>query len=588
VELQTAKIISAPSQESWSQAYIDSDLLAVIKIEKESDPSLKAKEIIFRFNELYPSATGSELLKIKTALKKIQNEFADLRLEMIVGVVWHEVFYLAILNQGKVILSRGESLVSVLEAKEGLVTASGFIKENDLFVLGTKRFFGLIPALKLEESLKNKEPDEVAEVLMPFVQAKEVGGGAAALIVKLGKAKAPIEVKKERLLDRLKEIVIKLKDRPKPIYLPRRREKDERKQRMMLTVAISIAILLMVSVVFGWQKRKREEEVSRFNQFWEEIEYKYNQGKELVEISPSRARELLQESLNLAREKKEDFSSKNWQYKKLAEREKEIEAKLEEVLREFSLAELPVFLDLGLVKKELRGKDFDFWEKKLVVLGEDGTIIKIDFNKKSETLGKIEGSQLVGLWADKVFVFGNSDEEKDDQVFVFSNEGKEVVAFEVFAGNLYVLEKEGIFKYPGLSSEELEKISFGDKQNWLGSGVEPDLTEAVDMAIDGDIWILLANGEILKFGRGSPKAFGLSGLDQELNQPSAFYTDEDSQKIYVLDKTNKRIVVFFKSGEYDSQYLFEKIKEVDDLVVSEEEKKILLLSKEKIYEIELR
>lgn len=588
MELQTAKIISPPSQESWSQAYIDGDLLAVIKIEKESDPSLKAKEILFRFNELYPNGTGGELIKIKTALKKIQNEFTGLKVEMIVGVVWREVFYLGILNQGRVMLSRGENFVSIFEAKEGIATASGFLKENDLFVMGTEKFFEVVPVLKLQESLKHKEPDEIAETLTPLVQGKEANGGAAALIVKVGKAKTPVEEKGERLFDRLKEIVIKLKDRPSPIYLPRRKEKDERKQRMMLTVAISIAILLIVSVVFGWQKKRREEEMSRFNQFWEEIEYKYDQGKDLAEISPNRARELFQESLNLVKEKKDSFSQKNWQYKKLAEREKEIEAKLEAVLREFSLAEIPVFLDLGLVKKELRGRDFDFWEKKLVVLGEDGTIIKIDFNKKSETLGKVEDSKLVGLWADKVFVFGNIDEEKDDQVFVFNNEDKELVAFEVFAGNLYVLEKEGIFKYSGLSAEDSEKISFGDKQNWLGSGEEPDLTEARDMAIDGDIWILLASGEILKFSRGSPKGFGLSGLDQELNQPSAIYTDEDSQRIYVLDKANKRIVVFLKSGEYDSQYLFEKIKEVEDLVVSEEEKKILLLSKEKIYEIELR
>ena len=159
-----------------------------------------------------------------------------------------------------------------------------------------------------------------------------------------------------------------------------------------------------------------------------------------------------------------------------------------------------------------------------------------------------------------------------------------VVAFQAFAGNLYLLDKEknNIWKYP------LIEEGFGAKRSWLGLGVEPDLKKAVDMAIDGDIWVLKESGEILKFSRGVPQAFAISGLEKGFDQSTAFYTDKDCEKIYILDKGNKRIVVLHKSGEYDSQYIWEGIKDVDDIVVSEKEKKILLLNGSKIYEIKLR
>ena len=603
MDLQTAKIVSAPNKDCWSQIYIDNSFLVVIKIEKEDNPSLRAKEVLSCFYESYADFKGGALKKLEASLKKVKEEFVSLKLTVVVGVTFKDALYLGILNRGRVVLFREGSLATILEGKEGVVIASGFLKNEDLLILGTEKFFSLFLLQISEVDLEKDSPEEILEALAPVIHEKEKDGSSAAVIAKVEnlcaiqtqkmvvsagnknrKEKKEKNLLVKQVLGKTKSWLISLFSKTKPIYVSEEEKGKERKQRMMLTIAVVLAVLLLVSIVFGWQKRKRDEETGSFNQFWEEIEYKYEQGNELVELNPIRARELFGESLALLRERKDSFLPKNWQYKKLEEKEKEIEKELEKVLREYELVSVPVFLDLDLVKKDLKGIDYDFWEKKIIVLGEDGTVITIDLNKKTETLGKVAGVRLVTFWGGRAFVLGEEIVEIGKETQMIEKGGQETIGFKIFTGNFYLLDKgeNKIFKIPAIES------GFGAKRNWFGSEVETDLSEAVDMAIDGDIWILLKKGKILKFSRGTPKGFGISGLDKEWDNPTAFYTDKDCKKIYILDKENRRVLVLNKSGEYDSQYIWDGAKDMDDIIVSEEEKKIFLLSEEKIFEIEIR
>ena len=553
MNLQTAKIVNPPSKNCWSQAYINGNLLLVIKIEEETEPSLKAREIISCFHETYASFGEGILEKLEFSLQKIQGEFKGIKLDIIVGVIWGDVLYLGILNKGKAVLLRNGSLATILEGKEGLVTASGFLKRGDAFILGTEKFFETVLEETLKTNLERKNPEEIVEVLAPIIHREGENGGVGAIIAK-----------KEKRKGKLKQFL-----------KPRKKKIETKEQRMMMSVAVVLAILLFISIGLGWQKRRKEKEKQKFNKIWEEITYKYEQGKELVEINPILARKLLSESLNLTKE--------NQDYKQIKELEKEIEKELGKAVREYELSELPLFLDLGLIKNGLKGISLDFWGEEMIVLGEDGTVVKIDLNRKTEIEGKVEGGKLISHWGEKVFVLGEKIIEIGSQIEI-EKEWGEIVGFETFAGNLYLLDQaeDEVWKYPVIED------GFGTRRSWFGPGVKPDLSRAVDFTIDGDVWILLADGKILKFTSGVPKAFSIAGLDREFNNPTVLYTNEDCQKLYLLDKGNKRIVVLDKSGEYDSQYIGGGIENVLDIVVSESDKKILLLGREKIYEIEIR
>lgn len=158
----------------------------------------------------------------------------------------------------------------------------------------------------------------------------------------------------------------------------------------------------------------------------------------------------------------------------------------------------------------------------------------------------------------------------------------EIIDLRAFGGNLYLLDRQGeIWKYPGIEA------GFGAYRLWL-KGEKPDFSDAIGMSIDGSVWVLKADGTILKYTQGGRDHFAISGLDRSFNNPVAIFTDDDQENLYILDKGNSRVVVINKSGEYHSQYLWSGIVDVTGLIASEEEKKIFLLSGNKIYQIEIK
>jgi hypothetical protein len=83
-----------------------------------------------------------------------------------------------------------------------------------------------------------------------------------------------------------------------------------------------------------------------------------------------------------------------------------------------------------------------------------------------------------------------------------------------------------------------------------------DLTNAVDLAIDGAVYVLFKDGRISKFLGGQQQDFNITGLDLPLNRPVAIYTasDETTQHIYVADAGNYRIVQLTKDGSFVRQF----------------------------------
>ncbi len=86
------------------------------------------------------------------------------------------------------------------------------------------------------------------------------------------------------------------------------------------------------------------------------------------------------------------------------------------------------------------------------------------------------------------------------------------------------------------------------------------LADVLDMAIDGRIYLLHADGVILKFLRGDPDPFDVRGLPGDLSQAVALAVDPDSSSgvIYVADRggvpETGRVVALEPDGEFRVQY----------------------------------
>ncbi|MBI5222051.1 MAG: hypothetical protein HY980_00960 [Candidatus Magasanikbacteria bacterium] len=114
-----------------------------------------------------------------------------------------------------------------------------------------------------------------------------------------------------------------------------------------------------------------------------------------------------------------------------------------------------------------------------------------------------------------------------------------------------------------------------------------DLKDAVSLAIDGDMFVLKQNGELLKLTAGRKDEFAISGLEPKLDKPTVVWTYNNLNNIYILEPTNKRVIILDKTGKLIGQYTAAEWQNPSGMIVDEAKKTIYLLDSNKIYKFNL-
>lgn len=153
---------------------------------------------------------------------------------------------------------------------------------------------------------------------------------------------------------------------------------------------------------------------------------------------------------------------------------------------------------------------------------------------------------------------------------------------------LYVLSPENnqIYKYERLANRYTAPAEYN---------VNGDLEGALDMAIDGNIYILKEGGNIVKLLRGEVKPYTIRHLpDGALDSATNVFKVFDGH-LYFLDPVKARVIVATDGGgsgegSYVKQYIFEsdQVGELKDLFVDEEETKLYVLDERKLHVVDLR
>lgn len=120
-----------------------------------------------------------------------------------------------------------------------------------------------------------------------------------------------------------------------------------------------------------------------------------------------------------------------------------------------------------------------------------------------------------------------------------------------YGGNLYVVDVDGdqIWRYRP-SAEGYESIP----EPYFPEGTQVDLAGLQAMAIDGNIWLLFADGRLLKYFGGEARAFVVQGVPDGLSAPTAVVVPLDSDQIYIADAGNARVVELTKEGKFVRQF----------------------------------
>jgi hypothetical protein len=158
-----------------------------------------------------------------------------------------------------------------------------------------------------------------------------------------------------------------------------------------------------------------------------------------------------------------------------------------------------------------------------------------------------------------------------------------------YGGNLYVLDtqRSQILRYKPQANAYTRP-----PENYIDASNPTDLAGAVDMAIDGYIYVLFADGKLIKFDGGKLAPFPQSDLDVPLRSPRAIFTSIAAKSVYVADTGNQRVVEFSKEGEMLRQFRpadqqKEAFADLRGLFVDEAEKKLYVTSGRKLYLVSL-
>jgi hypothetical protein len=266
-----------------------------------------------------------------------------------------------------------------------------------------------------------------------------------------------------------------------------------------------------------------------------------------------------------------------------------------DVSGERALEDVPLWTDLNVVRQGTFGERVVVDRNMLVVLdSQNGVLFTVDgANKEMKMVGGgslLAQGRLVAVNGGRAVVMATAGlvelslSTKTSALLKEADaEWGEVVEIGLFAGNVYLLDRTGdaVWQYPGLES------GVGAKRRWLSQQTEIDLDGVVDMAIDGDVWMVYGSGRVERYRRGEKVAFTVSGLAEPLKQVTQMYTHEDLDAIYLLDRGNSRVVVISKEGAFLRQYTWQGLAAAQDIAVLPQEKVLVVLSGASLYRIPL-
>lgn len=162
---------------------------------------------------------------------------------------------------------------------------------------------------------------------------------------------------------------------------------------------------------------------------------------------------------------------------------------------------------------------------------------------------------------------------------------EDATGIATFGANIYLLDKQ-----TGAIQKHIKSDAGYSAASSYISLKKDYPKNAIDITIDGNIYILISDGTALKFSKGIKDTIfslgSIPGASSKIEEPTRIYTADDTNYIYVSDKEQNRVVKFDKSGQFVKQYALDGAVMID-FTINEKLKKIWLVSDGKVFEADL-
>ncbi len=595
--ITATKIIGSPSSSGWSQChdYTPGDPKVarvkgrlIVCVSSRQTPPEDAKNVLHRIYKSYYGSEGSTSTSLTDAVTSVEESVSA------AACVCNDGTLTAVARGIAVLLVRGGKMVPLLAGKDAK-NVSGPIQDGDTIILATSKFISEFTLDYIKGQLEYQQSDRLSSVFLPRVQASNDSGLFGAQFLFFKKPHIPEWEQKDstprmpHLGLRRPQFAIKVphkalfvgKDKtalPEPFEKP--------KKKVSPLVGIGLIAVLLVSIVIGITRNKEQERKSEYEPLILEIEQEITEAQTLADISPTKAKEMILS----AREKVVSLETRNIEDPRIEPLAQKVKEALGNIVGIYE-SSASQYLDISLIASNFTGDELSYSDGEILVADYDTKrIAKVIIADKNTKI--VAGPDyFVDLLATAAYA-GRSFALSSDGIrevtgtvslVIKSDWNPEQILYAVYAGNTYIIDKETslIYRYPGVRGGFLEK------EEWLAPGITAQLGGATAMAIDGSIW-LLQGGDVLKFTNGLPQRFNLEGTPTTVDQFDAFFTDESTTSIYLLDRETSAIYVYTKTGEFEAQYGDGKVSGASHLVVSEKDGKIIFLAEGKLWQVEIK
>ncbi len=600
--VKTVKITASSDSFHWGGCFAENGLFIILEVtgDEEKQAVLNGKEVLdlvlTKFADLKERnwATLNVLLSLVKENPKV--------VTFTVGILSGDVLYLGNLGEGEVLMKRGGKLGKLLSAGE---RASGRLMVGDRLLFSSKTFIFLVPEEKRKDFLMIEEDGEEVEGLSMLLSKSETAG-AAALCVNVEKMRIkkefpmpPLSVIKRKGISGISRIRNKIgifrsyiRHRQGRLF---ENEEELKQKKIFLSIAVILIILLSASVFFNISHTRSNKEKQRLRETIELVSHQYDEAINLIDLNPTRARSLLSDcKLSLSPFLKE-FSKNSNEYKEINEWLGKISEKEVAAYKIFKLTSVPVFFDISLIKQGGSGSQIRGFGEKKVILDTKNKLLYslLTDTKKAEIIAGsevVKEAKSIAIHGKNAYILNEDGivriditSKKSELVIKTDEKWGDVGSLAVYSASLYLLDrtKHAVWKY--IATE----VGYLSRQNYLNPDVRTDFSNAKELLIDGSVWVLLPDG-VLKFTKGLSENFSFKDFSETLTNLSVFSVSDENKDIYILDRVNSRILLFDKEGTYRAQYQWDDLRNADDLVASENEKKIFVLVGNKVYAIEIK
>lgn len=597
--------MGTPGQGAWSQVhhFIPDQkekfdrrgelilLVSLGEISQDLQPESVGREVISRFHEeYYGNLTGKPMAALEAATAKVSEEKSQFfdkpgKVSLTALAIWKNVAYLSIYEQGKILLRRNDKTVSLLESVvDKPVSASGFVKPGDIFIIGTTDIFETLPEGMLSSAIKSEDLEKAVEILAPVVHAREGQGQLAIAFAQVEETEEEIKFSQPEPKEKSKKE--KTSDRKRHKKLPKIKfnfgpaVKFFKSKLSTLTVAILFLGLLGVSIFFGWKKRLGQQQEARIADLSTQIEKKLADALAVKNLDPEGSLKLINEAREINEELADLDEGKSNSYQ---QRMGEIKENLGE-----KPAPANLYYDLNLIGENVDVQSIDSDGESAVIFDTGGErIIEVNLNEKSGEIiaggDEISGSGQIVRSQERTYVVKNDiywiEDEELEELYDLDDEFN-VVSAAGWLGNLYLLDIGGeeVWKLPSITE------SIGGPRSWLSTSTGLDFDKLADMSIDGSIYFLSETGQIFKYLSGEKEEFDQQ-LPEGIGRAEYLSVALEGERLVFWDSGNKIVWLFSKTGSFLARQPME-VEDVRGLAISPDGTQVFLFGKDKIYLVE--